>query len=277
MVDKLCFYTHPFPRVKTYFDMVDTAVEYGLSAVEAFNMLDFGMPDKEKAKAVREYADSKGVIFPCFSVFADISIGDFKENVRRLKDYAEIAGILGSPYLHHTIVGECRTPERVLTNKAELFNLGIDAAREVYDYAESLGVKTIVEEQGYIFNGIEGVERFLDSVKRDMKLVADFGNIFQSGDSPEEFVKYFAGSFVHAHIKDFALRDQNEKGTGFKTLTGQYIHEVELGKGDVNLEKVFDVLKKSGYTGFYGLEFGAESDDSSVVSDAISMIDDFLA
>ncbi len=277
MDNKICFYAQPFPRVKSYFDMVDTAVEHGLLAVEGFNMLDFGTPDKKKAKAVREYADSKGVIFPCFSVFADISVGNFEENVRRLKDYAEVAGILGSPYLHHTIVGEFKNPERVLAIRDELFNLGVDAARAVYDHAESFGVKTIIEEQGYIFNGIEGVEKFLDSVERDMKLVADFGNILQSGDRPEEFVKYFAGAFVHAHIKDFALRDENESGKGFKTLTGQYIHTVELGEGDVDFEKVFGILKESGYKGFYGLEFGAESDDSSVVSDALSMIDDFLA
>ena len=68
---KMCFYMAPFPGVKSYYDMIDAAAELNLGAVEGFCMFEFETPDVEAAKKIREYADSKQVTFPCFSVFVD--------------------------------------------------------------------------------------------------------------------------------------------------------------------------------------------------------------
>ena len=121
---KICFYSPPFPRVKSYYDMIDMASSYGLNAVEGLSILDFANPDIEFAKKIREYADSKNVTFPCLSIF----IRNINEdnNVERLKKYAEFAKILGSPYLHHTIIGEFANPDNVLPYRDELFKKSIN-------------------------------------------------------------------------------------------------------------------------------------------------------
>ena len=41
MKDRICFYSQPFSRVQTYYDMIDVSAEYGLKHIEGFNMLDF--------------------------------------------------------------------------------------------------------------------------------------------------------------------------------------------------------------------------------------------
>lgn len=269
MNKKLCFYSNPFPRIRSYYDMIDAAAEYGLNAVEGFGFMEFEKPDFEAAKRIREYADKKNVSFPCFSVAVDFAAK--RENKEMLKRYADLAKILGSPYLHHTIVGEYIEPQKVLPYKEKLFREGIEAVREIYDYAESIGIKAIYEEQGYIFNGIEGFGRFIGEVGREVGVVLDFGNIYESKDGLPEFVERFKHLIVHVHVKDIKLSSSN-KGGGFGTLNGKYMFDAKLGEGDAEICEAIELLKKYGYNGFYSLEFGAESDGSSVMSDSINLL-----
>lgn len=276
MTNKVCFYMPPFPRVKSYFDMIDVACEYKLTGVEGFCTLDLENPDKEAARKIREYADSKNIKFPCFSVYINLVGKDSEEMKKRLKGYADVASILGSPYLHHTIANDFSEPDNVIPFKEEFFTKGIEAVRETYDYAESLGIKTIYEEQGYLFNGVEGFGRFLEAVDREVGVVADFANIYQSVDDIKDFIRAFSDRFVHAHIKDVTLDETDKTGDGMKTLRGGYMNEAEIGKGCVNCGEVIELLKKSGYNGYYGIEYGAKSDDSSAISDALRLIDSWL-
>ncbi len=271
MNDKICFYSPPFPKVKSYFDMVDLSVEYGLKYIEGFNVLEFEHPDVESAKKIREYADGKGIGFSCFSVYINLVGNDSKEQVEKLKGYADVAAILGSPYLHHTIANNFTDPQAVLPYKEEFFQKGISAVREIYDYCESLGIKAIYEEQGYLFNGIEGYRRFIDEVGRDIGVLADFANICQAGDRIEDFIDAFSGRIVHAHIKDVTL-SQLKGENGLPTLAGNFMHEAPVGEGDVDIKKGIDLLIKSGYKGRYGLEYGAPDDNSRAVDEALSYI-----
>jgi len=275
MKEKICFYTPPFPRVKTYCDMVDVSAEFGLKYIEGFCALDLATPDIETAKRIRKYADSKGIGFSCFSVYINLVGDDRKEQLERLKGYAHVAAILGSPYLHHTIANDFSNPENVLPYKEILFQRGIDAVREIYDYCNPLGVKTVYEEQGFLFNGIEGYKKFLDTVDRDVGVVADFANICQAGDNICDFIEAFSDRIVHAHIKDVVLN--NEQGTtGLKTLTGNYMHEAIIGTGDIDIKRGIELLKKSGFNGYYGIEYGASDDNSAVIQENIDYINSLL-
>ena len=272
MNEKICFYSRPFPRVKSYYDMIDLAAEYGLNAVEGYGFMEFEKPDLENAKRIREYADKKNVSFPCFSVAVKFA----RENTEILKRYADVAKILGSPYLHHTIVGECTNPSEVLPHKEQFFQEGIEAVREIYDYAQSIGVKAIYEEQGYIFNGIEGFGRFIKEVGRDVGVVLDTGNIYESTDGLLEFIEKFREHIVHVHIKDIKLCDRNDGNDGLATLSGKYMFEANLGEGEAKVKEGIALLKKYGYNGFYALEIGATEDDSSLMTDSINLTKSWL-
>ncbi len=272
MNKKICLYSQPFPRIKSYYDMIDLAADYGLDAVEGYTFMEFEKPDLDMAKKIREYADKKQVTFPCFSVPVKFA----SENIETLKKYADVAKILGSPYLHHTIVTECRNPSNVLSDKEKFFREGIEAVREIYDYAQSIGVKAIYEEQGYIFNGIEGFDRFIKTVGRDVGVVLDLGNIYQSEDGVLEFLEKFRDLIVHVHIKDVKICDHNENGEGFATLSGKYMVDETVGQGVANVQESLRLLKEYGYDGYYALEIGAEEDDSALMTDSINLIKSWL-
>lgn len=259
MKKRVCLYTKPFPEITSYRQMIDLAAEYGIDGVEGFCFMEFAEPDAEAAKEIRAYADSKGVVFPCFSVYINLVGNDTDKMVQKLKGYADVASILGSPFLHHTIACEFANPDNILPRKEELFEKGVCAVRQVYDYCETIGIKAIYEEQGYLFNGVEGFGRFLSEVDRDIRMVADFGNIYQAGDTPEEFFSAFADKFVHAHIKDVTITDTNATGEGLLTLSDKYMNQAVVGKGEVAISSCVDILEKSGFEGYYGVEYGAVS------------------
>ncbi len=276
MNQKICFYMPPFPYIKSYYDMIDVAKKYGLSAVEGFNCLDFEMPDVNEAKKIKEYADQNGVCFPCFSVYINVVGKDASEMVQRLKNFADVAAILGSPYLHHTICNDFQNPDNILPYTEAFFETGINSVRQVYDYAESLGVKAIYEEQGYLFNGVKGFGRLLNAIDREIGVVADFANIYQSGDTPLDFLKAYGDRCVHAHIKDITLTETNETGEGLKTLTGKFMNEVPIGSGTVPVKESLDILKQAGYHGFYGIEYAAKTDASPEIENALNLVDSLL-
>lgn len=274
---KLAFYTPPFPRIKTCFDMIDISADYGLFGVEFFPLAELGTPDKEAAKRIREYADCKNIRIPCFSLFINLADTAPSDALVRLRAYAEIAQILGASYLHHTIVGEFQNPHAVLPYKKELMATGISVVREIYDYANTLGIRTVYEDQGYIFNGVENFGEFLATVDRNVGVVADFGNIYQSTDTPEAFLGAFASKVVHVHLKDVILTKTNESGQGVPSLSGNFMNAAQIGKGSIDFEKCISLLKNANYDGYYSLEYAALADDSPAIDEVLAYMRQLLS
>lgn len=276
MNNKISIYSRPYPRNKTYFDVIDTALECGIESIEGFNMLDFSVPDTEAAKKIKDYADEKGIKFSCFSVYINLVGDDRRERIEELKGYVDVAQILGSPFIHHTIANAFNEPQNVVPHRELFFKRGIEAVREIYDYAEKKGVKAIYEEQGYVFNGIDGYRKFLEEVDRNVGVVADFANIYQCGGSPLEFIEQFGDKVVHAHIKDIVLKNTNDDFMGLENLDGTYMYESPIGEGCIEIKRAIDLLKSKGYDGYYGVEYGAGDDDSPLFIKGLELIDKFL-
>lgn len=275
-MNKLCFYQKPYKEIASYYEMIDLAKSFGHDSLEAFSMLELATPDLENATKLREYADSKNISFCCISVFADFTKEDYSEAMARLKAYAKIAQILGSPYLHHTVLAEFENPKRVLCEKEKFFDTGIRAVREIYDYAKTLGVRTIYEDQGFIFNGVDGVGELLKSVDRDIALVADFGNIAQSGDEVTELIKAYPDKIAHVHIKDVKITDAPLSADSLATLDNKYMTEVPLGTGDVKLKEALLLLKEIGYNGYMSAEFTAMDGSLDVMKRGFELINEYL-
>lgn len=275
-MNKLCFYVKPFKEVGSYFDMIDLAVEYGHSAIEALSTMEFETPDLEKAQKIREYADSKNIKFSCISVFFDFTKEDYDEAMERLKKYAKIAQILGSPYLHHTVLAEFEDPARVLAEKDKFFEIGIRAVREMYDYAKELGVQTLYEDQGFIFNGVKGLGALLEKADRDIGLVVDFGNIAQSGDEITQLLKAYPDKIRHVHIKDVKVTDEPLSKSSLPTINNKYMNEVKLGTGEVKLKEALAILKEIGYDGYMSAEFPAPNGDPEELRQCFALIEEYF-
>lgn len=273
---KIAFYNRPFPRIKSYYDLIDITAEYGLPAFEGFNHMELTEPNAEQARRIREYADVKGVVCCCFSVYADIVGENADVEIERMKKFADIAAILGSPYLHHTIAPNAG--KDVLSEKFcnTLFYRGVAGVREIFDYAAERNVRGVYEDQAFLFNGIERFARFINTVDRDIGVVADVGNICQMDETIEPFIREFADRIVHVHLKDVKPVGANYTGR-LPTRNGRYFAATPIGTGTVNLKTAIHLLREHGYNGYYALEYGAPRDDSDTIDSALAQIRNWIS
>lgn len=259
------------PEPMTNLEGVRYCHEAGFAAFEPFPQRDLAQPDPEAARRIREEADRLGVEIPCLSMLADLTgDGRFAE-IERLKQYAEIAKILGAPLLHHTIYPPLR-PEDV-RSADELAEEAASAAREVYDYAESIGIRCVYEDQGLAFNGVEGFGKFLDALNRPAGVVLDLGNTAFVGEFPDAFCEKYLDRIVHVHVKDYHL---NTAAAQYVLADGTTIAPAVLGKGNMRLAATLEKLKKSGYSGWYMLENERPGEGKAGQADDVRILNEML-
>lgn len=252
-----CLYMPPLTTIGSYREMVDYAAAHSIRYLETLNILDLSTPDLQVARDLKAYADSKGISFPCVSVGLSLVDDDREEAIETVKRYADIAKILGSPYLHHTIALNFSEPQKIADNFEVYYQRGIEAVRKIFDYAATLGIRTIYEDQGFLFNGCKNFSRFLQEVDRNVGVVADFGNIQFVDEHVEDFISKFSDRIVHVHAKDYIVTD----GTSREILPGEYtskggnfLRGCLIGEGSVHTEDAFKALQAIGYKGFVALE-----------------------
>ena len=256
-MSKFCLYMPPVSTIHTYKEMVDYAAAHDIKNLEILNILDFSAPDPNLAKELKAYADSKGISFPCVSVGLSLVDDDRREAIETVKKYADIAKILGSPYLHHTIALNFSDPQYIADNFELFYQRGLEAVREIFDYAATLGIRTIYEDQGFLFNGRKNFGRFLNEVDRNVGVVADFGNIQFADEDVEDFISAFSDRVVHVHVKDYVVTDaasRNKLPGEYTSKGGNYLQGCLIGEGSVHTDDAFRALQTMGYKGFVALE-----------------------
>ena len=277
MNKRIALYGVPYPHAHTNFTMIDCAAANGMKVVELFVKDELETPDLEMARKIRAYADKYGIKVCCLSCYTSISPENAAETVPLMKRFVDVAAALGSPYFHHTLVSKYDKPDYVIENKEALFETVIQAVREIYDYGQSVGVRLVYEDQGYLINGVEGFGRFLDTVARDVGVVLDFGNHYNVDEEMEGFFNAFKDRVCHVHIKDVIYADQpGWEDDWIRTLHGKFFRVVPMGEGIIDHKKYIDQLEAGGYTGCYGLEYGAPSQDSTLLDDTIETLSGWL-
>lgn len=256
-MSKFCLYMPPVSTIHTYKEMVDYAAAHDIKNLEILNILDFSAPDPNLAKELKAYADSKGISFPCVSVGLSLVDDDRREAIETVKKYADIAKILGSPYLHHTIALNFSDPQYIADHFELFYQRGLEAVREIFDYAATLGIRTIYEDQGFLFNGRKNFGRFLNEVDRNVGVVADFGNIQFADEDVEDFISAFSDRVVHVHVKDYVVTkgaSREKLPDEYTSKGGNYLQGCLIGEGSVHTDTAFRALQTMGYKGFVALE-----------------------
>lgn len=257
MNKRIALYTPPFTTITSYMEMVDIAEKYGFQAIETINAFELSVPDIEFAKKLRQYADEKNIVFTCVSVGLDLVGEDSEEAIQKVKGYADVAKILGAPYLHHTIAFEFQDPQKIKDNYDVFYERGIDAVREIFDYAQSIGIQALYEEQGFLFNGVKSFNRFLQDVNRNIGVVADTGNIMFVDEMIENFMPHISDRIRNVHVKDYKFLERQEREKlpeEYLTYHGNYLREYILGEGSVDFEATFKQLEQMNYQGYIALE-----------------------
>ena len=235
MRERICLYLDPVEGINSYFQMIDLAHECGIRYIDFLDMYEFSTPDCEKAAALRRYLDERDMQACCMTVCSNL-VGDDEAaraaNLAKTKEYVDVAAILGTPLFHHTIATDLNNPQKMRDNHARYLEQALAATQEIYDYASSKNMRTVSENQGFLFNGVENVTEFLQKAKHPFGVCGDIGNILFVEEHAVDFLPHVMPYVEHMHIKDYiyTVNPTREKQKGeLVTADGNYVMDCPFG------------------------------------------------
>ena len=259
-----------------------------------------GSIDVDYVKSIRDHAEKAHMPLSSFSLNACVIKPTQEERdaeLERVKTYMNICQMLGIKKMRHdTCSGQhpdgINTPEQFEKD----FPVFVEAIQHLADYAATIGLSTTLENHGLYVNGADRMIRLLLAANRpNVGMTLDVGNFLCVDEDPviavEKCIKY--ADVIH--MKDFYIREyQNmlpQKGMyvdgpikgpqtwpttpeGFRQmpLTFGYVGTASkntilrgaiLGQGDMNIPKIINIIKNSGYNKEISIEFEGMEDNKA--------------
>ena len=276
-VSTYSFYNYISKGEMTVEDSIKKAKEMGFDAVEVTTIN--GNPEEQKAMAesIRKTADELDMLIICYTVGGEIYHEESdatNAEIERLKGHVDLAVILGAPVMRHNGASKlgktgCNRSYDLLLPKLA------DAVRAVTEYAETKGIKTCVENHGFINQDSDRMERLFNAVNHDnFGLLVDFANFNCADEDPAIATSRVAPYAFHVHVKDQIVSDTlltGETGAGL-SRAARYIYAKPLGEGTIPLERCLTIMKNWGYDGYYSLEYEAPEDPISGIAKSLETL-----
>jgi len=135
---------------------------------------------------------------------------------------------------------------------------------------------------GSMIQGPADIERLL--VGTEAALCIDVGQLVLVGADPVEVLELAAGRIQHVHLNDIDEQlavQVREFGLDYAEAVSQNLFK-PLGTGDADVDRVVETLRKTGYSGWYGLEQdtrlpSAEDRPLGMISRSLQHLRDLLA
>ena len=253
----------------TQLDAVSKAKEMGFDAIE-FTDLMKGTLDEQLsyAKEIKAKADEVGIEISAYTIGANLYQGSDEKNaaeIERLKGQLRVAKELGAPVMRHDVCYREKTEDGKLTSFGKMLPTIAKGAREVTEYAATLGIKTCTENHGFIAQDMDRVEALFNAVDHEnYGLLIDVGNFACADEDSVKAVSRLAPYAFHVHAKDFKIYPFGEKAPdgirsftsrGCKTLAG-----CAIGDGDIPTRQCIAILKRAGYDSYLTVEYEGSED-----------------
>ena len=262
-VSAYSFYQYVRQGKISLYDTVDMAARMGFCAIEFLDMPGCDYSEQmENAKKLNKMAKDAKIDICAYTIGANLFNGDIDADrleVERLKKQSEIANTLGAKIMRHDV---CYTLSK--SGKGRSFDLMLptiaENAREITEYAEKIGVRTCVENHGYIAQDSERLERLFSAVDHDnFGLLVDIGNFVCVDEDNASAVSRLAPYAIHIHAKDMYYSREYREGWG-QTRGCNYFAGAAVGQGDVDVKKCIEILRRARYNGYLSIEYEGADD-----------------
>ncbi len=284
---KICVSSYSFSRLlksgeMTQLDTVKKAKELGFDGIElaGVNPHDGSSPE-EYARRLRAEADRLELPIVSLVFGADLINGREGRSPAQELDYVkgmvELGVILGVGVIRHDVLyslGGYRSFDALLPTLAARVS-------ELSEYAKARGIRTCVENHGFICQDPDRCEKLYQAVESDnFGLLCDMGNFLCVDADPVTAVSRLAPYVSFAHAKDFHFRSgaEDHPGEGYMTTRGgNYIKGTIVGHGVVPVKQCLGILKRAGYDGFVSLEFEGMEENLRALSIGLANLRRFLS
>lgn len=247
----------------TPLECVKIAAELGFDGVEAVDFVNFNCPPEErqaKALELKETAAQNGVVISSLAIGADFlngSDGDRDREIQRVKEYVDLAALMGAPRMRHDIT-QGYTGDNYQSYES-LVPILAKAVREVAEYAASKGVSTMTENHGFFSQDSCRVEKLYTAVNHpNFGLLCDMGNFLCADEDPSKAVARVAPYTRYVHAKDFICKSfySEDPGEGaFRSRGGNFLRGTIIGHGNMPVKQCLHQLKAAGFDGTIAIEF----------------------
>ena len=176
----------------TPFELIAKTKELGFDAIEFVDFTDFGTGTKEErlahAEELRKECERVGLEISALVMSCDFitgSDGDLDKEIARVKDYVDIAHVLGVTRMRHdAAIGYARNSGDFCPFDTMLPRL-TKACKEITEYAAQFGIRTMVENHGFYVQDSERVEKLYAAVdNKNFGLLTDMGNFLCADEDP---------------------------------------------------------------------------------------------
>jgi len=255
----------------TNLQALDKIADFGADNVELVSFVTPMLEDEGLLEDIVKKCKERDLEISAYSIFSDILDKEGKEydaEMETVKAHIDIASRLGTKIMRSDLTKWGRPPEsNVIENFERDLPKLVEICRHFSDYAKPLGITITVENHGTYINGGDRVRRLITAVDREnFRCTMDVGNGLCVDEDPLVTVKKLLPFAATIHFKDFLIRkDGTACGASgpaeFKvaawltTNYGNYLKGTIVGDGDVDVVRIADYIKESGYDGAVAIEF----------------------
>ncbi|PAV31210.1 sugar phosphate isomerase [Virgibacillus profundi] len=215
----------------------------------------------ELVNQIKDKANEVGIDISNYAIGADFlpeTDEAFEAEIERVKKEVDIANQLGVKLMRHDVSFKPPAEASIKQFEEDLPKL-TQACQRIADYAAEYDIVTSIENHGFYVQASDRIQRLIENVNRpNFKTTLDTGNFLCVDEDPVSAVKKNIGYASMVHTKDFYVRPASSFSPGegwFQSTAGNYLRGAITGHGDINLQDVLKVVKKSGYDGYISIEF----------------------
>lgn len=264
----------------TMLDVLPKAKELGFDGVEIVRGNQSDEEMRALAKELNRQSKELDMPIVAYLVGADFTAKDVDAEVERLKGEVEIAVLLGTDKMRHDTSSGMDQQGQPIARFEDALERIADGCRRVTEYAAGLGVHTMSENHGFFAQDSHRVKAIMDTVgHKNYGWLVDIGNFLCADEDPASAVKVGAPYAVHAHAKDFHVKNVGEEAPEgwFKSRGGKPLCGAIVGEGQVPVAECVKLLKDAGYDGFVSLEFEGLEDCIEGLSKGLANLRRFIA
>ncbi len=222
--------------------------------VHRVELLDEGLHrlNHQRIRALKEVAQSQDLEFTLHSPFAGINIAAPNPVLRKT-----VLKLLKESILHaHQLDCEMWVFHPGLRTGLSSFYLGedwqlnLDSVRALLRFARrhdvEIAIENVPEPYPFLMKGVGDFARFYHELGEDVGLTLDIGHA-NLNNQIEDFIAHFADRIVHVHVSDNGGDSDSHLGVGY---------------GNIDWERVAELLKETGYSNVIMLESVEYVEDS---------------
>lgn len=264
----------------TQLNTVNAAKDLGFDCIEFTTLVPpEGVSQTEYAKQIRAEADKVGILVNCYTVPANFAVDTEEElqaEIERMKGQVDVAEALGVTMMRQDSMrslGNYRSFDLALPMLAK-------GVRAVCEYAETKGIRTMVENHGMIAQDSDRVERLFNAVNHEnFGVLVDMGNFACVDEDSVSAVSRLAPYAFHAHAKDFYKIpfDKITPATlGILTRGCNILQGCTIGHGVIPVKQCIKILNRAGYTGDLSIEYEGSADCIQGIAEGLANLKTYV-